>query len=278
MGRNRVHIYDPSDDARITMAEDMGWAARVREVLENDRFQLYYQPIISLGDGSIHDYEVLLRMPVNDGELILPGGFMPAAERFGLMQDIDRWTVQQAIKQLAALRNNGYDISFSINLSGHAFEDDELLPLIWQALEHASLDSRFITFEITETAAITNLNAATQFIMQLKKTGCKFALDDFGAGFCSFSYLKNLPVDKLKIDGAFIRGLADAPVDQAMVKSMNQVAHALKKQTVAESVENEETLSLLKEFGIDYAQGNYIGPPSDFIESSKLTLLPELDD
>jgi diguanylate cyclase (GGDEF)-like protein/PAS domain S-box-containing protein len=277
MGRNRVHIYDPTDDARITMAEDMGWAARVRDVLENDRFQLYYQPIISLVDGSIHDYEVLLRMPISDGEIILPGGFMPAAERFGLMHDIDRWTVQQAIKQLAALRKNGYDISFSINLSGQAFEDDELLPLIWQSLEQADLESRYITFEITETAAITNLNAAIRFIMQLKKTGCKFALDDFGSGFCSFSYLKNLPVDVLKIDGAFIRGMADAPVDQAMVRSMNQVAHALKKQTIAESVENEETLLLLKEFGVDFAQGNHIAAPSDFIESDKLVLISDPD-
>jgi EAL domain-containing protein (putative c-di-GMP-specific phosphodiesterase class I) len=193
------------------------------------------------------------------------------------MHDIDRWTVQQAIKQLAALRKNGYDISFSINLSGQAFEDDELLPLIWQSLEQADLESRYITFEITETAAITNLNAAIRFIMQLKKTGCKFALDDFGSGFCSFSYLKNLPVDVLKIDGAFIRGMADAPVDQAMVRSMNQVAHALKKQTIAESVENEETLLLLKEFGVDFAQGNHIAAPSDFIESDKLVLISDPD-
>jgi diguanylate cyclase (GGDEF)-like protein/PAS domain S-box-containing protein len=273
MGRNRVHIYSPADDAHITMAEDMGWAARVRDVLEKDRFQLYYQPILSLSDGTIHDYEVLLRMPVENGDIILPGGFMPAAERFGLIQSIDRWTVQQAIRQLSALRGNGYDINFNINLSGQAFEDKELLPLIWQTLDTVNLDSSHITFEITETAAITNLNVAISFIQQLKKTGCHFALDDFGSGFCSFGYLKNLPVDKLKIDGSFIKGLAGAPVDQAMVQSMNQVAHALNKKTIAESVEDGETLALLEHFGIDFAQGNYIGEPGDFIESSQLQLI-----
>lgn len=264
-GRNRIYIYNPEDKDKLGMAEDMGWASRVREVLDNDRFELVYQPIVGISDGKIESYEVLLRMPYDDGQTILPGGFMPAAERFGLIHSIDRWTVARSIRTLAQLRNDGNPVRFAINLSGRAFEDHSLLPLIRAAIKETGLDPSSITFEITETAAIANLNAASRFIEALRDIGCRFALDDFGSGFCSFTYLKHLPVDTLKIDGSFVQGLAHAPVDQAMVQSMNQVAHALGKQTIAESVENEETLLLLKEFGVDYAQGHFMGRPSSLI-------------
>ncbi|MGD8743029.1 MAG: EAL domain-containing protein, partial [Granulosicoccaceae bacterium] len=246
-GRNHVYVYDPEDSDKLGMAEDMGWAARVREVLDNDRFQLVYQPIVDTHNGELHSYEVLLRMPYDDGQIILPGGFMPAAERFGLIHAIDRWIVARAIRRLADERRNGQAVRFAINLSGRAFEDESLLPLIRAAISESGLDPSSLTFEITETAAIANLNAATGFISSLREIGCQFALDDFGSGFCSFTYLKHLPVDTLKIDGSFVQGLASAPVDQAMVQSMNQVAHALGKKTIAESVENEETLMLLRE-------------------------------
>ncbi len=262
-GRNRINLYNPADRDKAGMAEDMGWAARVREMLERDRFQLVYQPIVSVSDGRVQDYEVLVRMVCDDGEVILPGGFMPAAERFGLIHSVDRWIVGRAITQLSNLRRQGHAVCFSVNLSGKAFEDDTLLPLIHDRLAETGLDPSWLTFEITESAAIANLGAATRFILALKDIGCQFALDDFGSGFSSFTYLKHLPVDKLKIDGSFVQGLANTPVDQAMVQSMNQVAHALGKRTVAEYVENADTLKLLQSYGVDYAQGNYIGKPRE---------------
>jgi len=187
---------------------------------------------------------------------------MPAAERFGLIHSVDRWIVSRAINHLASLHASGHRVSFSINLSGKAFEDTTLLPLIQELLNSTGLAPTWVTFEITETAAIDNLAAAEKFITALKDIGCQFALDDFGSGFSSFAYLKHLPVDKLKIDGSFVKGMAHSSVDQAMVESMNQIAHALGKRTVAECVENEETLVLLKEMGVDLAQGHYLGRPS----------------
>ncbi len=266
-GRNRVNLYNPSDPDKAGMAEDMGWAARVRDMLDRDRFRLFYQPIVSVTDGRVQAYEVLVRMVCDDGQIILPGGFMPAAERFGLVHSVDRWTVRRAIQQLATARQNGSTASFSVNLSGRAFEDTGLLPMIQAMLDETGLDPALLTFEITETAAIANLGAAARFIGALKDIGCQFALDDFGSGFCSFTYLKHLPVDKLKIDGSFVQGLAHAPVDQAMVQSMNQVAHALGKLTIAEFVENAQTLELLRQYGVDYAQGNYLGKPLEAIHS-----------
>lgn len=264
-GRNRVKLYDPSDANKDGMAADMGWASRVREMLEHDRFQLVYQPIMALHDELVQDYEVLVRMVCDDGEIILPGGFMPAAERFGLIHAVDRWVVKRALTQLTRLHQQGESVRFSINLSGKAFEDPQLLPLIQDLLDHAGLDPSRVCFEITETAAIAKLSEAEKFIGALKDMGCQFALDDFGAGFSSFAYLKHLPVDKLKIDGNFVQNLADNHIDQAMVQSMNQVAHALGKQTIAEYVEDSRTLEMLRNYGVDYAQGNYIGKPREVL-------------
>jgi EAL domain-containing protein (putative c-di-GMP-specific phosphodiesterase class I) len=260
-GRNRANLYNPANLDKDGMAADMSWAVQVREMLEHDRFQLVYQPIVGVDSGAVLDYEVLVRMICNDGQIILPGGFMPAAERFGLIHSVDRWIVRRAIRQLANLREHDRRANFSINLSGKAFEDRSLLPLIRELLGATGIDPTRVTFEITETAAIANLAAAEDFITALKDIGCQFALDDFGSGFSSFAYLKHLPVDKLKIDGSFVKGMAHSSVDQAMVESMNQVAHALGKQTVAECVENAETLEILKEMGVDRAQGNFIGHP-----------------
>ena len=273
-GRNRTNLYDPSESDKASMAADMGWAARVREMLEHDRFQLVYQPIVSTADGSVLDYEVLVRMICDDGQLILPGGFMPAAERFGLIHSVDRWIVKRAIRQLSNLHAQGQQTGFSVNLSGKAFEDTTLLPMIQELLAETGLDPTWLTFEITETAAIANLAAAEGFICALKDIGCQFALDDFGSGFSSFAYLKHLPVDKLKIDGGFVKGMAHSSVDQAMVESMNQIAHALGKQTIAECVENAETLRLLKGMGIDRAQGNYIGHPREALMSLAQNTIP----
>ena len=261
-GRNCVHMHNPHDFEKSGMAEDIGWATRVRDAIDKDRFKLAYQPIMSVASGQVMDYEVLLRMVTENGDQIMPGGFMPAAERFGLVNQVDRWTVRQAIQQLAQLHDEGMFVRFSINLSGHAFDDNKLLPMINSLLLDTRLEPSALTFEITETAAIADMQSAMRFINQLKEIGCQFALDDFGSGFCSFTYLKHLPVDKLKIDGAFVQGLPNTNVDQAMVQSMNQIAHALGKQTIAEFVENQATLDILKKFGVDYAQGNYLGKPA----------------
>ena len=266
-GRNCFTIYDPANKQLDGMAEDMGWASRVKNAYEHDHFSLVYQPIVSIEDGTVNDYEVLLRMDLDDGQRILPGGFIPAAERFGLINNVDRWTVSRSMHALVKLHEENNNIRFAINLSGRAFEDSELLPMIQGILDNTGLDPTSLTFEITETAAIANISAAKIFIASLKDMGCQFALDDFGTGFCSFAYLKNLPVDKLKIDGAFVQSLDTSNVDQAMVQSMNQIAHALGKQTVAEFVQNDKTLQMLREYGVDYAQGYYLGMPLSTIDT-----------
>lgn len=260
-GRNRCYIYQPFDENKLGMQADIGWAARVKETLENNRMQLVFQPIAALSDGQVGDYEVLARMVCDDGQIILPGGFMPAAERFGLATAVDRWMVDQSITQLAELHARGEHVRFSINLSAPALEDQSLLELIKRRLDETELPPHALTFEITETAAIGNLTSAIDFINALKAIGCLFALDDFGSGFSSFAYLKHLPVDKLKIDGGYVQNLVGSTVDQAMVQSMNQIAHALGKVTIAEFVENQETYALLQELGVDFAQGYYVGKP-----------------
>lgn len=268
-GRNCFQIYDPARKQLDGMTEDMGWASRVKNAYENDHFSLVYQPIISIDKGTIEDYEVLLRMNLDDGQRILPGGFIPAAERFGLINNVDRWTVSRAMHALVKLHTENNKIRFAINLSGRAFEDKELLPMIQGILDSTGLEPTSLTFEITETAAIANISAAKKFIANLKHMGCQFALDDFGTGFCSFAYLKNLPVDKLKIDGAFVQSLDTSKVDRAMVQSMNQIAHALGKQTVAEFVQNEKTLDILRDYGVDFAQGHYLGKPIETIDTKE---------
>lgn len=276
-GRNCFHVYDPANKQLDGMAEDMGWANRVKNAYENDLFSLVYQPIVSVNDGTVEDYEVLLRMDLDDGQRILPGGFIPAAERFGLINNVDRWTVSRSMRALVKLHEENSNIRFAINLSGRAFEDKELLPMIQGILDNTGLEPTCLTFEITETAAIANISAAKTFIASLKDMGCQFALDDFGTGFCSFAYLKNLPVDKLKIDGAFVQSLDTSKVDRAMVQSMNQIAHALGKQTIAEFVQNEQTLNILKGFGVDFAQGHYLGKPHPTIDTKKVIITGQTD-
>ncbi|HEB58226.1 MAG TPA: EAL domain-containing protein [Gammaproteobacteria bacterium] len=264
-GRNRVHLYAETDPHKADLAEDMGWAARVRDAYENDHFVLMFQPIMSMHDGSVNDYETLLRIRTADNQFILPGGFMPAAERFGLIHNVDRWTIRHAIRRLGRLHAQGLTTRFAINLSGCAVEDQSLVELVRNELRDNAVPAEAITFELTETAAIANLRGAAAFIHSLRDLGCRFALDDFGSGFCSFAYLKHLPVDMLKIDGSFVQGLTQGQVDQAMVQSMANVAHALDKKTVAEFVEDEATMTILQEFDVDFAQGHFIGHPDNHI-------------
>jgi EAL domain-containing protein (putative c-di-GMP-specific phosphodiesterase class I) len=220
-------------------------------------------------------YEVLLRMPGPDGEFVLPSVFLPVAQRFGLMADIDRWVIVHALKALAEFRAQGRDIVFSINLSGQSMEDMSILHLIREQLEISKVPPSCVIFEITEQTAMQHLEKARSLIQGLIDMGCRFALDDFGTGFSSFSYLKHLPVDFIKIDGSFVKNMARNAIDETMVLSIIQIARSLGKQTIAESVSDEKSIAMLKASGVDHLQGFYMGMPSERLPLS-LRLVPEI--
>lgn len=261
-GRNRCHCYEVSGQEQRRMAADVGWSQKIKEALKNDSFLLHYQPIIELQDGRASMYEVLLRMAGNKHKIIPPAAFMPAANRFGLMVEIDRLVIVKALQALAAFRSEGHDIHFTLNLSGYVFDDPDLVRLIETQLRTNDLDPSHVVFEITEQVAVRHLAQARGLIQNIIQLGCRFALDDFGAGFSSFNYLKHLPSEFIKIDGGFIKNIASEPVDQAMVKSIIQVAHAVGKRTIAEYVQDEATLHILRDLGVDHAQGYFIGKPA----------------
>ena len=258
-GRNRVCTYSP--EQKTLVESRLILEAHIRKALKQDRFVLYIQPIHDLRLNHIIGHEALLRMKDEKGEIILPSGFLGIAESFGLIRDIDRWVVRKAIHVVSGLLRDGKTTYLEVNLSGKAFTDRELLPLSREELAKTGVDPMHLVFEITETSVIENLAEARLFIDNLKSLGCRFALDDFGIGFSSFNYLKHLPVDYLKIDGSFIQNLPNDPVDQHLVKAMVEVARGLGKMTIAEFVETEETMRILREFGVDCAQGYYIGKP-----------------
>jgi diguanylate cyclase (GGDEF)-like protein/PAS domain S-box-containing protein len=261
-GRNRACLYAPDGDWQAQIETRISWQQRVREAIENDRFALHAQPIMDLADGRTSQYELLLRLDRGDGEFVLPGQFLDVAERSGQIQEIDRWVVLRAIDLLAEHRAAATDIRLEVNLSGKAFADQELLRMIQQRLGDTGVDPARLILEVTETAAIANIDEAQRFVRTLQAMGCKFALDDFGVGFSSFSHLKHLPVDYLKIDGSFIRDLARNSVDQHLVQAIVGVARGLGKRTIAEFVGDDETLQLLRAYGVDFAQGYFIGHPA----------------
>jgi diguanylate cyclase (GGDEF)-like protein/PAS domain S-box-containing protein len=261
-GRDRACLFTPDGDWQAQIESRIGWQQRVREALENDRFVLHAQPIMDLADGRISQYELLLRLDGGGGEFLLPGVFLDIAERSGLIQEIDRWVVRRAIDLLAEHQSAGRNLQLAVNLSGKAFADDELLQMIQEKLTATSVDPASLILEVTETAAIASIDEAQKFVRTLKALGCGFALDDFGVGFSSFSHLKHLPVDYLKIDGSFIRDLARNTVDQHLVQAIVGVARGLGKRTIAEFVGDAETLKLLQEYGVDFAQGYFLGRPA----------------
>jgi diguanylate cyclase (GGDEF)-like protein/PAS domain S-box-containing protein len=267
-GRNRAYLFAPDADAVGEAEAKLTWERRIREAIEQDRFALWYQPILDLQTGQAEHCELLLRMTGEDGEPIAPGLFLPVAERFGLIQTIDRWVVREAIRLLARAQADGRWRAVEVNLSGLAFQDSELISLIQHELAATGADPAGLIMEITETAAIADLDAAREFVVTLRNLGCRFAIDDFGSGFASFAYLKHLPVDYLKIDGSFIRNLATDPVDQHLVRGMVEVARGLGRQTIAEFVGDEETVRLLREYGVDYAQGYHVGRPRPYNETA----------
>lgn len=260
-GRNRVHLFTSDDNAMHLLQSDAHWAQNIRHALAQDKLCLLFQPVMSAHDGIVRHYEALVRLIGDEGELITPNYFIPVAERTGLIQEIDLWVTRHAIQLLAKLASHQSDLIININLSTQVLQHPGLLSLVRAVVDETGVTAERITFEITETAAIASLVQTRKVLTQLRALGCRFALDDFGAGFNSYSYLKHFPVDYLKIDGTFITNLVYDPVDQALVKSMIEVAHTLGKKTVAEFVENAETLALLQGYGIDYAQGYYLGKP-----------------
>jgi EAL domain-containing protein (putative c-di-GMP-specific phosphodiesterase class I) len=238
----------------------------IRDALAEDRFVLHAQPIVDMDSGRIGQYELLLRMVDTDGEVIGPGRFLPVAERFDLIGDLDRWVVRRAIAMLAEATAAGHDITVEVNLSGRSTGDTELLALIEEQLRDSAVDPARLIFEITETTAVSNIPAAQHFSSRLADLGCRFALDDFGAGFGSFYYLKHLPFDYLKIDGEFVRECAQNRTDQLVIEAVVGIARGLGKRTVAEQAGDDATLQLLREMGVDQAQGYFIGGPAPLEE------------
>lgn len=267
-GKNSVHLYEPDDKQDVAvMSADMGWARRIRAAIESDRFILVSQPIMNLRRGLDNYHEVLLRMCGDNGEIIQPAGFISAAERFGLMRSVDRWVIRMAIKVLARQLITQPDLHFSINLSAESIGESSMLDTITSALHEHAVPATAVSFEITETVAIANLGKAQKFLEQLRALGCRTALDDFGVGYSSFAYLKDLPVDIVKIDGSFVRDIQHDEVQRAMVHAMNEVAHAMGKKTIAEYVGSDACIAILQEIGVDYAQGFHVGKPSQIDRS-----------
>jgi diguanylate cyclase (GGDEF)-like protein/PAS domain S-box-containing protein len=265
LGRNRIHVYHP-DDVELSIRQgEMQWVRRINQAVDEDRFCLYAQPIVSLNNDDLKHYELLVRMLNEEGEVIPPGAFLPAAERYNLIEKIDAWVVQHAISLMIAHSAFVAQVNFiSINLSGQSVANAQFMPMVIALISESNIDARKICFEVTETAAISNLSAANTFITALKDLGCRFALDDFGSGLSSFGYLKNLPVDYLKIDGMFVKDIVDDPIDKAMVKSINDIGHVMGMKTIAEFVENDAIMEQLIEVGVDYAQGYGLGKPEPF--------------
>jgi EAL domain-containing protein (putative c-di-GMP-specific phosphodiesterase class I) len=260
-GRNMVQLYNDKDTEACTRRSDILWVPLIREALMENRFFLVFQPVVRVKDGAITHYEVLIRMRGKRSDIFSPGEFIPVAERMGLIHHIDLWVVDKSIDFLASLPEHQSHVSLTINLSGVAFQDQSLLPLIKQKLEMTWISASRLAFEITETATVANYQQTREMIARIRALGCHFALDDFGAGFSSFDYIKKFPVDYLKIDGQFIKNLLHDETDQVLVKAMIDIARKLGKRTIAEFVENPKVLSLLKTLGIDYVQGYLIGKP-----------------
>lgn len=257
-GHGSWHLYSADDPQRSSMGKRAYWKREVEQALEEDRLVLHYQPIRNIIKGTISHYEALVRLIGTDGKLVMPGEFIDAAESTGLIRRVDRWVVN-AVAEFVAGRP---DIKVALNLSGRSFDDDSVFEIVRTALKHHGVEGKNIQLEITETAALGNMSKATRTMEKLRSLGCAFGLDDFGVGYSSFQYLKELPMDFVKIDGSFIRGLTRNADDAAFVRALHNAVKSYGKTTVAEFVEDEETLALLREIGVDCAQGYLIGRPS----------------
>ena len=272
-GRNRYAVYSPDGQRRAEGAERDSWFSRLRRALDEDRFVIHAQPIVPICSAGLPRYELLIRMVDDSGEIVPPGAFLLNAERFDLIGEIDRWMLRRAIELLHQHAQAGNDISVSVNLSGKTMNDLELAGDLGEMLKATPIPSGRLVVEVTETAAIVNIERARELARQLRQMGCLFALDDFGSGFSSFYYLKHLEFDYLKIDGEFIVNLVDTSTDQLLVQAVVDIARGLGTQTVAEFVGDDATVELLRQLGVDYGQGYHLGRPVAVEE-----LLPSLSD
>lgn len=276
-GRNRVHVYQADDQQLMVRRGEMQWTQRLRQALDGDLLRLFVQPIVrATGPDGSPRYEVLVRMQGEDGSIIPPGAFMPAAERYDLAPALDRWVVGNFLAWVGDLRHcPGASLGhYSINLSATSLSEEGFLEFVMTAIERNRIPPNCLCFEITETAAIANLSRAMTFMEALKAVGCSFALDDFGSGLSSFGYLKTLPVNYLKIDGSFIREIDQDPIARAMVVSINNIGHEMGLQTVAEFVESAAILECLQDIGVDYVQGYHLGRPVPLSELSGVRMMP----
>ena len=265
MGRNRVHVHELNDEHVKKIHQELSWVADIETSLKDNRFKLYIQPIVpvDITNRTYGMFEILLRLKDDDGNIISPGAYIPAAERFNLMHAVDVWVVQEAVKKIESMSQSGKSEipRIFINLSANSITDPSFCDYVLDLLNKHPIPKKSICFEITETAAIKNMEQAISFITQLKKAHCMFALDDFGSGMSSFTYLKNLPVDYLKIDGSIINKMDKNKADRAMVAAINQIGRVMNIETIAEHVENEAIMTGLNDIGVTYAQGYHLGKP-----------------
>lgn len=281
-GRNRLHVYHVNDDEVLRQHGQMQWVTRLHAALDQDRLRLYAQPIVSLKKtrGALSEepphYEILVRIEEDDGRIISPGAFIPAAERYGIMGLVDTWVFSNTLAWLSDYFRKADTPRgmFSINLSGTSLSDARFRRSVVSYLQRAALPPGAVCIEITESSAIANLTKVVEFITEVKDLGCLFALDDFGSGLSSFAYLKNLPVDFLKIDGGFVKDILSDPTDWAMVQSINTIGHTMGLKTIAEFVESEGIMLRLAEIGVDYAQGYHIGRPVPLLEFEQVRMMP----
>ncbi|MGI9203369.1 MAG: putative bifunctional diguanylate cyclase/phosphodiesterase [Woeseiaceae bacterium] len=263
-GRDRIQVFEEDNTTLVRRSEEVEWIGRVQEALRDDLFRLYCQPVLPIAKQahSAH-YEILVRMAGNDGDILSPAIFMPAAERYQLMPMLDRWVIHNTLRWLGSCwaAISACNPVFCINLSGQSLTNPGFPTFVLDEINSMGVPPENICFEITETAAISNIDEATAFMQGLREIGCSFSLDDFGAGLSSFGYLKNLPVDYLKIDGSFVREMRTDPVSRSMVTAICQIAKTMKLATVAEFVGDEETIELLRQIEVDFVQGYYIGEP-----------------
>jgi diguanylate cyclase (GGDEF)-like protein len=266
-GRNQIALFqDPTEPQRQQLRRQTT-SARIRDALTQDRLSLHTQPIRSLASGGIERYELLLRMTGENGELLPAASFIEAAERSGMVQELDRWVVAQALELLAQREQDGSPVSLHVNLSGASVADRSVLEFIERRLDEGEADPARCTFEITETAPVHDYEAAAGFADRITEFGCQVAIDDYGAGFGPFHYLKSIPFDLIKIDGSFIRDMPNSDADQLTVQAIVQIARGLGKTTIAEYVQDDITAQMLREYGVDMAQGYHLGRPVDVAEA-----------
>jgi len=265
-GRNQIALFqDPEEPQRLRRRQTT--SARIRDALTHDRLSLHTQPIRSLASGGIERYELLLRMTDDNGELLPAASFIEAAERAGMIQELDRWVVARALELLAKREREGSPVSLHVNLSGASVVDLSVLEFIERRLDEGQADPARCTFEFTETARVHDFEAAGGFADRLTEFGCQVAVDDYGAGFGPFHYLKTIPFDLIKIDGSFVRDMPNSDADQLTVQAIVQIARGLGKTTIAEYVQDDITAQMLREYGVDMAQGYHLGRPVDVAEA-----------